>query len=258
MNRVIRAEALRLFHWKSALIAIAATLTITVAIIWLTVANLSDDPRAALSAARLAEAEGGVRLAQLALAFANIPLLAVFVTLSASPFNRGTWRTSLLQQPRRLLLATGQLLARFGFVSMFMLTSLFGGLAAAWLLAENRGIDTSAWFTATAWGDTAEAAVRVLGMTFVSAVIGTLLGVVTRSIPIALGIGLIWFGPIENAIGDNLSWADDWFPGLLMRWLMSPGLTEVSQTHTNLTLAAYLLVAMGMIGWVLHRRDVTS
>ena len=49
-----------------------------------------------------------------------------------------------------------------------------------------------------------------------------MVAVLVRSTPIALAIGLIWFGPIENVIGEGRAWADRWFPGLLLRSMLQP------------------------------------
>ena len=80
-----------------------------------------------------------------------------------------------------------------------------------------------------------------------------------RSTPIALAVGVLWFGPIENVIGDGRHFAQRWFPGQLLRALVTPGATDVASTGTAVvTLLGYAAICLCLMGFVLSRRDVTS
>ncbi|MBD0020690.1 MULTISPECIES: hypothetical protein [Gordonia] len=57
------------------------------------------------------------------------------------------------------------------------------------------------------------------------AAIGTTPAVVIRLTPITLAVLLLWFGPIENVIGEDLDWARRWFPG--RRLPDGPGRTAI-------------------------------
>ena len=90
------------------------------------------------------------------------------------------------------------------------------------------------------------------------ALIGTTVAVLVRSTPIALAICLLWFGPIENVIGEGRAWADRWFPGLLLRSMLQPDNPGSISTGTAVaTLAAYAAVCVGVIAVVMARRDAT-
>jgi hypothetical protein len=49
---------------------------------------------------------------------------------------------------------------------------------------------------------------RAIAYVVAFGIIGTTIAVLVRSTPIALGIGLLWFGPIENVIGEGRDWTE--------------------------------------------------
>ncbi|MDP9386703.1 MAG: ABC transporter permease, partial [Actinomycetota bacterium] len=63
----------------------------------------------------LADAGGGTAVFRRAAAFAGTFVLVVFVALTATEFSRGTMRTMLLRQPRRVALLTGRVAALVTF-----------------------------------------------------------------------------------------------------------------------------------------------
>ena len=85
-----------------------------------------------------------------------------------------------------------------------------------------------------------------------------MVGVLARSVPIGVGAALVWLGPIENIIGDSWDPGPRWFPGLLLRAVISPGSTGVSTARALATLAVYAAVAIAVTATALRRRDVTS
>jgi hypothetical protein len=125
-------------------------------------------------------------------------------------------------------------------------------------MAPGQGIDTARWLTmdgvAAGLEDYGRAILYVAG----TAVFGTMVGVLARSVPIGVGAGLVWAGPIENIVGDSWSPGPDVFPGLLLRAVISPGSTGVTTGRALATLSVYAAVAIAIAGFALHRRDVTS
>lgn len=84
-----------------------------------------------------------------------------------------------------------------------------------------------------------------------------ILGVLVRSVPIALGIGVAWAGPVEGLLGDSCGPSAEWFPGLLLAAFTADD-PVVSTGRALLTLGAYCVVGLAVAGTVLVRRDVTS
>lgn len=200
---------------------------------------------------------GMTSLVMLGLSFASIVLFAMFLAMAAGPYGSGTWRVELLHQPRRLTLAVGQFLARWGFTCMLLLIVLVAGAVTALAMAPGQGISTDSWLTADGLRESGWTALKAAGFAFGWGVLGTVMGTLTRSIPVGLGVGLVWFGPIENILGDNVDFATRWFPGLLLRDMISPVHTNPTST-IGLTLGAYLVVCVVVLSVLHARRDVTS
>lgn len=192
-------------------------------------------------------------------AFGFILLLAAFTSRIGNEFSRGTFRTALLHHHGRWSLVGGKMAALMAVTMVLLVIALVSGAATATVVAGIEGIDTTGWFGTEALGDTAVDFVRMLGWASGFALIGTVLAVVVRSTPIALGIGLLWFGPIENIIGEGRQFAQRWFPGQLLRAIVAPDAPEVVSTATAAaTLAAYAAVCVAVVATVIHRRDVTA
>ncbi len=206
----------------------------------------------------LSAAGGGTEAFRLAIAFAGTFVFVLFVGMVAAEFSRGTFRTMLLREPRRLRLLGGKLLA--------LLTYAAGALAAteavAWttarLRAPSAGVDTTAWTSLDALGAAAADYGAVLLWVTGYAVFGTTLAVLLRSVPVALGVGIAWAGPVEHITMDAWEPAGRVFPGLLLEAFAAGGTPAVSAGRALATVAAYAVVAAAVAGTVFARRDVTS
>jgi ABC-type transport system involved in multi-copper enzyme maturation permease subunit len=192
-------------------------------------------------------------------AFSSILVLAAFASSTGNEFTRGTLRAALTHQPRRWALMSGKLVARLAVAAILMVVALVVGAATAAIVAPAQDIDTTGWFGTDALGQAAGDYVRLLGFVVAYALIGTTVAVLVRSTPIALAICLVWFGPIENVIGEGRAWADRWFPGLLLRSMLQPDTPGSVATSTAVTtLAVYAAVCVGTIALVMSRRDTTA
>ena len=76
--------------------------------------------------------------------------------------------------------------------------------------------------------------------------------------PIGVGIGLVWAGPVENIIGDGWTPGQQFFPGMVLRAIINPASAEISTTRAMVTLAAYGAIAATVSAIALRRRDVTA
>jgi hypothetical protein len=191
--------------------------------------------------------------------FSSVLVLAAFISSTANEFTRGTLRVAFTRVPRRLALLAGKVTARVGVAIAVMAVALGIGWVTAVTVAPGAGVDTTDWVSGAAFWSAAEDLVRLVFFVVFYAVIGTMIAVLVRSTPLALAVGLVWFGPIENVIGEGQSWAQRWFPGLLLRSVLRPDAPTSTATSTALmTLAVYLAVATGVIAATISRRDMTS
>ncbi|MGH9272417.1 MAG: ABC transporter permease [Ilumatobacteraceae bacterium] len=218
----------------------------------------SSEPFGGLSVPGLADAGGGTAVFVQTAGFGTVFLLAVFVATIAGELTRGTFRTMLLQQPARGRVLAGKVAALVGFTAALTLHAEAVAWVTARLLAPVKGIDAAAWSTidglAAAGSDYGRMVVFVIGW----AILGTLIGVLARSVPIGVGIGLVWFGPVENVIADGWTPAQEYFPGLVLRAIVSPDTAVISTSRALATMTAYAAVALGVTAIALRRRDVTA
>lgn len=203
---------------------------------------------------------GGATAAIIAsMSVATVLVVAAFAAAMGNEISRGTLRAALTRQPSRLSLVTGKLMARISLAAVLMAVALVVGALTAAVVAPSVDVDTAGWFGADALGSAVADYGRLLVFVAMYALIGTTVAVLVKSTPIALGVCLLWFGPVENVLAENRDWAQRWFPGLVMRSLVQPERPgALSQTETLTTLAIYAVAGVGVIGFTMSRRDVTA
>lgn len=259
VTRSFVSEWIRLSTKRTWLIAIPLTIVYSAV---LTIVMIDNAPQRAvgggLSLQALGASGGATLSVRTAVSFTSILVLALFVGMSAGAFTRGTWRSSLLQQPRRLTLAAGNFAARIAISAVVVVVLFLAGVVTAYLVAQGKGIDTGSWLDGTSLRIAAEDYLRTMAFIIGWALLGTLIGTATRSVSIGLGAGIVWAGPIENILGDRLSFGSHWFPGLLLRYVVAPETATVTGVSLVLRLVLYAAIALLIIGALLRRRDVTS
>jgi len=264
MIRSYRAELTKLLRRRVVLIAlaVAAVFAIGSTIIVMSAVKPAAETLPALRATATIEAlsgaGGGSEVFRLAIAFAGTFIFVVFVGVMAAEFPRGTIRTMLLHQPRRIRLLAGKLAAMLTFAAGALAVTEAITWVTARALASGAGVGTASWISVTglssAISDYGVVLVWILGY----ALLATALAVVVRSVPIALAIGIAWSGPIEHLIQNAWSGAGRWFPGLLLEAFAGGGTSEVSAPRAIATVALYAIVAGIVACVVFARRDVTS
>jgi hypothetical protein len=190
--------------------------------------------------------------------FAGTFLFVVFVGAVAVEFSRGTFRTMLLHEPRRLRLLAGKMAGLLLFSAIVLAAAEVITLVAARLLAPSQDVATGEWITAEALGEAVKDYASVLYWVTGYALLGMMVAVLVRSVPLALGIGIAWAGPVEHILQDAWSTAERIFPGLLLEEFVAGGTSEVSATRAFVTVTAYVLVAAIIAGTSFVRRDVTA
>lgn len=258
INRAFVAEWIRLSSKRTWLIAIPFTIVYSAVLTIVMIDTAPARARSGISLQTLGEAGGGTIAVRTAAAFTSVLVLALFVGMSAGSFARGTWRASLLQQPRRLTLAAGTFAARAALSAVIVAILFVAGLVTAYIVAPSKGIDTGSWLDGTSLRMAGEDFLRVMVFVIGWGVLGTLIGIATRSVAVGLGVGILWAGPIENVLGDQLAFGRHFFPGLLLRYVVAPETSTVSNTALTLRLVLYAVVGVLAVGILLRRRDVSS
>ncbi|HET7855047.1 MAG TPA: hypothetical protein VFL41_01175 [Gaiellaceae bacterium] len=211
-----------------------------------------------VTVASLSAAGGGTEVFTTAVSFAGTFLFVVFVGVVAVEFSRGTFRTMLLHQPRRLRLLTGKTAALLAFAAGVLAATEVSTWVAARLIAPSQDVATGSWISADALGQALADYGSVLFWVSGYALLGTTLAVLVRSVPVALAIGIAWAGPFEHLLQDAWDPAQRYFPGLLLEAFVAGGTSAVSATRALLTVAIYVAVAAAVAGTVFARRDVKA
>ena len=262
MINAIRSEWVLLNRRRLWVVLATVTTAFTVLATWLlleTAEPASRQGNDGITLEAIRGAGGATAAVVSAMIFSSVLVLAAFISSTANEFTRGTLRVAFTRAPRRLSLLGGKVAARIGVAVVVMSVALVIGWATAVLVAPGAGIDRTDWLSGAALSSAIEDFARLLVFVIVYAVIGTMIAVLVRSTPVALAIGLLWFGPIENVIGEGRSWAMRWFPGLLLRSVLRPDAPISIATSTALaTLGVYVGGAVTVIALVISRRDMTS
>jgi ABC-2 type transport system permease protein len=261
MIAALRAELVKLCRRRVLIVTAATTIVFAVgsAAIVLASADRSGTPGdRGVTLESLSGAGGGTEVFTTAVSFAGTFLFVLFVGAVAVEFSRGTFRTMLLHQPRRVRLLVGKMAALLAFAAVVLAAGEALTWVAAKLLAPSQDVATGDWISAGALGDALSDYGSTLFWVTGYALLGMTLAVLVRSVPIALAIGIAWAGPFEHLLQDAWSPAQRVFPGLLLEAFVAGGTSEVSASRALLTVTAYLIAAAAIAATTFARRDVTA
>jgi ABC-type transport system involved in multi-copper enzyme maturation permease subunit len=206
----------------------------------------------------LSKAGGGTNVFTTAVSFAGVFVFVVFIGLFAMEFSRGTFRTMLMYQPRRIRLLAGKLTALLAFSAAVLAAAELITWVAARIVAPTQDVATGSWVSADALGQAISDYGSVLFWVSGYALLGTAIAVVVRSVPLSLAIGIAWAGPFEHIVQDAWGAATRFFPGLLLEAFVAGGTSDVSAERALVTVAVYLAIAAAIAGTTFARRDVTA
>jgi ABC-2 type transport system permease protein len=262
MIRTFRAEFVKLLRRRVLLVTGAVTLLAAVGGAAIVLAAAKPAAQAGgvrpVTLEQLARDGGGTDVFRIVTSFAGTFLFVVFVAVVAVEFSRGTIRTMLLRQPRRVPMLAGKLAALLTFAAGTLLLGEIATWIAARVLAPSHDVATTAWTSmhslGAAFTDFGAVLVWVTGY----AVLGTMVAVLLRSVPLALGIGIAWAGPIEHLVQDAWDPASRFFPGLLLEAFAAGGNANVTAARALTTLVVYVIIAAALTATVFARRDVTA
>jgi ABC-2 type transport system permease protein len=261
MIAALRSEFVKLRRRRVLIVTAVTTLIFSIgsaAIVLVSASSTANPAGRGVTFASLAEAGGGTEVFTTAVSFAGTFLFVVFVGAVAVEFSRGTFRTMLLHEPRRLRLLAGKMAGLLLFAAVVLATAEALTWVTARLLAPSQDIATGEWVSAAGLGDALTDYASVLFWITGYALLGMTVAVLVRSVPLALGIGIAWAGPIEHIVQDAWSTADRLFPGLLLEEFVAGGTSEVTADRAFLTITAYLLIAVTIAATSFARRDVTT
>jgi ABC-2 type transport system permease protein len=262
MIDVFRAEFLKLTRPRilaGTLVATALAAVIATSVAIFSV-EASEGPAAGrgVTLEELAAAGGGTEAFALGISFSGF---FVFVTLAANwagEFSQGTFRTLLMQQPSRPYVLAGKLAGMVVFAAGVLL--VFGGLtwALSLALAPTQDVSTSAWFSVDGLAEAASDYATALFWVSAWASFAMMLGVLLRSTPIALGVGIAWAGPFEHLTGEAVTALTGIYPGLLLESLAVGGTADASYERALLLLIGYTAIAVAISLVTFTRRDVAG
>jgi ABC-2 type transport system permease protein len=205
LARSTRAELLRLRRWPAlwVLLGVWVTLNVTFGYVFDWIAYRSGDaspvgdgapPQALLTG--LLPAAAPVTLTQGMPMFGGALVMIMGALAVGSGYGWGTWKTVLTQAPGRAAAFGGTLTALAAFVTGLVLVSaaIDLGVSCGIAAAEGRPIDLP---SAGDWVRGIGTGLLVLGMW---AAAGVLVGVLTRSPALGVGLGLVWALVVENLL----------------------------------------------------------
>ncbi len=262
MIRTVHAELLKILRRRVLLVTAAAMALFSVggAAVTLAAARPAADAVGGrgLTLESLGAAGGGTDVFRTAVSFTGFFVFVVFVGAVAAEFGRGTFRTMLLRQPGRLRLLGGKLAGLLAYAAGVLAVTEVATWVAARLLAPSRGVAVAAWTSLDGLGSAVADYGAVLVWVAGYAMLGTVVAVLVRSVPVALGVGIAWAGPFEHILADAWEPASRIFPGLLLEAFAAGGTPEVTASRALVTVAAYVAVAAVVAGTSFARRDLAG
>src|SRR6266511_3912738 len=155
MIAALRAELVKLRLRRVLIVTAATTIVFTIgsAAIVLASAERAGNPRdRGVTLESLSQPGGGTEVFTTAVSFDGTFMFVVFVGAVAIEFSRGTFRTMLLHQPRRLRLLAGKMAGLLVFAASVLAIAETLSWLAAKLLAPTQDIATGNWVSAAALG----------------------------------------------------------------------------------------------------------
>jgi hypothetical protein len=126
------------------------------------------------------------------------------------------------------------------------------------VIAPTRDVSTADWFSLDSFAAGLRDYATVMGGVAGWAIFGATLAVIFRSVPLALGVGFAWAGPIENIAVQSWQTGYSVFPGQVLASLIQGGTAELGTSRAALTAILYSGVAAALSLVLLSRRDVTT
>ena len=156
MIATIRGELVKLLRRRVLVITAVTTAVFSVATAAIVLISADDGARGVsgrgVTVVSLSNAGGGTDVFTTAVSFAGVFVFVVFIGLFAIEFSRGTFRTMLIYQPRRVRLLAGKLTALLAFSAAVLAAAEIITWLAARVLAPTQDVATGSWVSVDALG----------------------------------------------------------------------------------------------------------
>jgi ABC-2 type transport system permease protein len=187
----------------------------------------------------------------------GVVALVVWAMSVTSDYSSGLIRLLVQAEPRRLLLLGGKVLSLVLFTLAATLVATMVVVAVSPGLASVAGVSTDAWDIGLT-GTVLTGYVQVTLSVLLWGMVGLLVGVLTRSTGIAVGIGIGYLLVFEGAASMLLEGAGKWLPGSAFTAIASGGTSDLRFGAAVALGALYGAAALVVSAIVVRRRDITS
>lgn len=262
MTTIIKAELIRLVRKPFVVIAGVGTLLFSVvaalAVFSSARATGVTSRREGTTLEALTGHGGATEAFAVGASFTGFLVFVTFIALIAAEFSGGTFRSLLMRNPHRVEVLVGKLVGVLIVAASVLAIAELLTTITSLIIAPTKDVSTANWFSLAGLADAARDYATVFSGVAGWAVFGTLLAVIFRSAPIALGVGFVWAGPFENIT--SRSWETGYriFPGQVLASLIQGGSAELGLGRAVATAALYVAVAAAAALTIVSRRDVTS
>jgi ABC-2 type transport system permease protein len=201
---------------------------------------------------------------------ASLVAVIVLITIAAvlgADWTQGTWRNLLVQEPRRLRLLSGRVLALLVYMIISAVLTVGLGTLVAMIIAPHEGVNTAAWWDSTGTTDyfafLGNLVLAVVGWT----IFGTLVAVLVRNPAGAVGAAIAWLFVIEGLTNQVWSTVGQYLPGRILSVVLTGGQASVLSTAasmgvsytTALIIACIYAIGMSVVaGASFWYRDITA
>ena len=190
--------------------------------------------------------------------------LVLMASATAVEYTHGTLRNLLVRQSGRLHLLAGKFGALLTFVLISATVAYGLGMAAAFVTASARGVDTAAWTSSDGLQNLAGLYGNVLLATCGYSIFGFVSALVFRSAAAAVAVPMAYVIIVETLIGAIWTDAPQWLFGQLVASVMKgKGVLAFGSGSASyergLFLAGLYVLLFAVVGGVLfRRRDVSA
>jgi ABC-2 type transport system permease protein len=228
---------------RSILLALVAMVGLTAIAVGVTLARLH---RRSLAQQVLINTDAGLSgILQPSATLVSVIVLITIAAVLGADWTQGTWRNLLVQEPRRVRLLSGRVLALLVYMVISAVLTVGVATLVAMLVAPHEGVNTARWWDSTGTGDylgfLGNLVLAVVGWT----IFGALVAVLVRNPAGAVGASIAWLFVIEGLANQVWSTVGQYLPGRILSVVLSGGQSSVfsDAATTGVTYTTALVIA---------------